>query len=267
MPRRDLPSIDELGRDLLEVPVWRRALCLALPFLLTAAFFVLGARGMYLGALLCVMALSFFTYGSTSHDLVHRTLRLPSWLNEALLCAIELLTLRSGHAYRIVHLHHHARFPAEDDLEGAAAGMPWWRALLDGVTLQPRLWLFALRNPGRFRAWIVGEAITVLALLAGCAAALKVTVLPAAYALLVIGGSWIFPFVTSFVPHDPSGTNDLTQTRLFRGRMLSWIALEHLYHLEHHLYPQVPHQNWPKLAHRLDPHFERLGLQPIKLFF
>lgn len=267
MPRRDLPSIDELGRDLLEVPVWRRVLCLALPFLLTAGFFVLGARGMYAGALLCTVALSFFTYASTSHDLVHRNLGLPRWLNEILLCAIELLAFRSGHSYRIVHLHHHARFPAEDDLEGAAAGMPWWRALLDGVTLQPRLWLFALKNPGRFHGWIVGEGLAVTALLIACALALRVTVLPAAYALLMVLGSWLYPLATSFIPHDPSGTSDLTQTRLFRGRVLSWIALEHFYHLEHHLYPQVPHQNWPALARRLDPHFERLGLQPIKLFF
>ena len=57
------------------------------------------------------------------------------------------------------------------------------------------------------------------------------------------------------------------QTKLFRGHVLSWLALEHLYHLEHHLYPGVPHHNWPDLATRLDPHFARAGLQPIKLLF
>jgi beta-carotene hydroxylase len=145
--------------------------------------------------------------------------------------------------------------------------MSWWRALLDGVTLQPRLLLFALQRPGKHRGWIVGEGCAVILLLGAALLALPVTVLPAAYALLMMAGSWTFPFVTSFIPHDPAGESDLTQTRLFRGRMLSWIALEHLYHLEHHLYPQVPHQNWPELARRLDPHFQRLGLQPIKLFF
>jgi len=33
--------------------------------------------------------------------------------------------------------------------------------------------------------------------------------------------------------------------------------------LEHHLYPSIPHQNWPNLARRLDPYFARVG---IKLF-
>ncbi len=266
MPDDGLPGLDVLGRDLLTLAGWRRALSLATPFVLAAAFFGFAARGWWVGAVACTVLLSFLTYGSISHDLVHGTLRLPRRLNEALLCAIELAAFRSGHAYRVVHLHHHARFPATDDLEGAAAAMPWWRALLDGVTLQPRLWAFALRR-GRDRAWIVGEAVAALALLGAALAARPWTIAPAAYAGLMIAGSWIFPFMTSFVPHDPRGGSELTQTRLFRGRVLSVLALEHLYHLEHHLYPQVPHHHWPKLARRLDPHFARAGLRPVKLLF
>jgi beta-carotene hydroxylase len=83
----------------------------------------------------------------------------------------------------------------------------------------------------------------------------------------MIAGSWIFPIATVLVPHDVHGEHEWTQTRLFRGRLLSFLAFEHLYHLEHHLYPQVPHHNWPELARRLDPHFARLGLRPIKLLF
>jgi beta-carotene hydroxylase len=49
--------------------------------------------------------------------------------------------------------------------------------------------------------------------------------------------------------------------------VVSVIALEHLYHLEHHLYPAVPHHNWPRLAKRLDPYFEAMGITPIKLWF
>ena len=43
--------------------------------------------------------------------------------------------------------------------------------------------------------------------------------------------------------------------------------MEHLYHLEHHLYPAVPHHNWPELARRLDPHFRSAGLSLIVLGF
>jgi fatty acid desaturase len=39
---------------------------------------------------------------------------------------------------------------------------------------------------------------------------------------------------------------------------------DHLYHLEHHLYPMVPHKNWPKLAARLDGYFKREGVDAIE---
>jgi len=262
----ELPSLDLLGRDLLDVRASRRLLSLSAPFLLTIAFFAFAASGLWAASVACTMLLTFLTYGSISHDLVHGTLGLPRALNESLLCGIELITFRSGHAYRVVHLHHHAHFPAPHDLEGAAAGMTWWQALLDGITLQPRLWRFAFRR-GRHRAWIGGEALAVLTLFAGSIVAIPWTIAPVIYAGLTIAGSWLFPFITSFIPHDPKGDSELTRTRLFRGRMLSIVALEHLYHLEHHLYPQVPHHNWPELARRLDPYFAAAGLRPLTLLF
>jgi len=265
MDRR--PSLEEIGRDLLVVPRWRLALTLMTPFALTALFFVLAARQWWLAALACPVLLSFLTYGSISHDLVHRNLRIPRWLNEALLCAIELTAFRSGHAYRTVHLHHHARFPANDDLEGSASKMTFWRALVEGFTLQPRLWTFAMKKNGRDRTWMIAEATAVIAGLAISIAVIPVTPLPFAYAALMIAGSWIFPLITAYIPHLPAGETALHQTKLFRGRVLSIVALEHLYHLEHHLYPQVPHHNWPALARRLDPFFEREGLRAIRLWF
>ena len=78
----------------------------------------------------------------------------PAWRRTLTLASPFIL------AYRIVHLHHHAHFPAADDLEGSAAAMSWWRALLEGPILQPRLLWFAIRN-GRDRAWVVGEAIAI----------------------------------------------------------------------------------------------------------
>jgi beta-carotene hydroxylase len=261
-----LPALDCLGDDLLVIPGWRRALSLALPFVIAVGFFLLWASGSRIGPVVCAGLVTFFTYGSISHDLVHGSLRLPRTLNHVLLCGVELITLRSGHAYRVTHLHHHARFPAGDDLEGAAAGMSWWRALLDGVSLQPRLWLFAYRR-GRHRVWIVGEAMAILVLLVASIAALRWTFAPLVYSALMLGGSWMFPLITSFIPHDPTAPTELGRTRLFRGTMLSIVALDHFYHLEHHLYPHVPHHRWPELARRLDPYFARAGLRPVRIWF
>lgn len=249
------------------VPAWRRALALAMPFAVCAAFFVCGARGWWLAALGCTMVLSFITYGSTSHDLVHRTLALPRAAEDALLCAMELICFRSGHAYRFTHLHHHASFPADDDLEAEAAKMTFVRAMFAGIALQPRLWLFAWRRARHERAWIAGEGIAVVALLAASIASIPLTPLPAVYAALMIAGSWIFPIITVWIPHIATGESELTRTRLFRGIVLELLAAEHLYHLEHHLYPRVPHQNWRRLARRLDPTFSTAGIKPVKLFF
>jgi beta-carotene hydroxylase len=262
-----LPSLDTLGRDLLVLPAWRRAISLSLPFLLVACFFVSAINGLWLAALACPVILSFITYGSISHDLVHRTLALPRWLNEPLLCAIELMALRSGHAYRFTHLHHHAHFPADDDIEARAARMSFVGALLDGITLQPRLWFFAMRASKRERGWIVSEGIAVIVLVCGSIALVPTTPLPGVYCALMIAGSWVFPLITVFIPHNAAATSELKQTRLFRGKVLSIVAAGHLYHLEHHLYPQVPHHYWPRLAKRLDPHFARLGIDPVMLLF
>jgi beta-carotene hydroxylase len=257
------PSLQSLGTDLLETSIAERIVCLALPFLTCAGFFVAAFRGAWGLALACAVLQSFFTYASVSHDLVHRTLKLPSWLNETMLCAIELMSFRSGHAFRTTHLHHHQKFPHDDDLEGAAAKMPWWRALADGLTAQGRLWWWAVQHSeGKKRRWIIGEGLAMLLLSAGCLA------FPAgqAYLAVTVAGSWIYPFMTSFLPHDAHGKDTLHQTRLFRGRLVAWLTCEHLYHLEHHLYPQVPHQRWPDLAKRLDPFFAEQGLKPIILW-
>jgi beta-carotene hydroxylase len=263
----ELPTLDALGRDLLRVAAWRRVVSLVAPFVLTTLFFILAGQGEWIAALVCPVLLSFLTYGSISHDLVHRNLGLPKWLNEILLSLIELLAFRSGHAYRAVHLHHHARFPAEDDLEGAAAKMSLVRALVEGIGLQPRLWFFAMRQPGAHRRWAIVECVAAAGLFAASVVAIPFTKAPVVYAVLMILGSWIFPVITAYIPHDARGTDALTQTKLFRGRVLSVIVLEHLYHLEHHLYPGVPHHNWPELAARLDPFFASAGVRPIKLLF
>jgi beta-carotene hydroxylase len=262
-----LPTLTELGPDLARVTPWRRAASLALPFAWCGAYFAFAALGWQAAAVFALVALSFVTYGSTSHDLVHRNLGLPRAVNEVLLCLIELLALRSGHAYRAAHLHHHARFPHPDDIEGSAAGKSWLAALAQGVVFQPRLWLWAMRHARRDQAWIVGEGIACVVLAALAAALVPWTPIPLAYTALMVAGAWINPLVTAYLPHDPSGENELFQTRAFRGVVASVVALEHLYHLEHHLYPSVPHHNWPELARRLDPYLEKAGVKPVKLWF
>ncbi len=64
-----------------------------------------------------------------------------------------------------------------------------------------------------------------------------------------------------YLPHDAKGETTLAKTRLFRGRLFRLVAFDHLYHLEHHLYPAVPHHHWPTLAARLEPHLTHDGVR------
>src|SRR4051812_25204323 len=128
----EIPSLRELGSDLQQVPAWRRLLTLTLPFVWCGAYFAFASMGWWPPAVFALVALSFVTYGSISHDLVHKNLGLPRRLNDILLCSIELLALRSGHAYQAAHLHHHARYPASDDIEATAARKTWVGAVAEG---------------------------------------------------------------------------------------------------------------------------------------
>ena len=262
-----LPTLDDLGPDLLRINAVQRISSVLLPFACVALYVTFATLRLWPVAVLALVYLSFVTYGSISHDLVHRTLGLPRRWNEFFLTTIELLAFRSGHAYRLAHLHHHARFPHDDDIEGAAAKMSLPRTLLEGVIFQPRIMLWALKRRTRTHPIVLFETCAVILLLAACFISLRWTPIFAVYATLMIMGSWIIPLVTSYIPHNPAGQTALAQTRLFRGRVLSIIALEHLYHLEHHLYPAVPHHNWPKLAHRLDPYFKDANVKPVILGF
>jgi beta-carotene hydroxylase len=261
-----MPPLRELGLELLHLTVPQRIVAVTRPFLWAAAYFVFAGLDCWWAAVFALVALSFVTYGSVSHDLVHRNLGLPAWLNDALLCATELLALRSGHAYQAAHLHHHARFPEADDVEAAIASRSLLGALTEGVVGQVRIWCWAVKN-GQRRAWIIGEGIACLTLAVAAAASCWITPIFAVYAALVVMGSWTIPLVTSYLPHDPDGAHELSRTRAFRGMLASIVALEHLYHLEHHLYPSVPHQHWPALAKRLDPYLERAGVKPICFWF
>jgi beta-carotene hydroxylase len=256
-----MPTLHELGNDLLHVAPLRRLITLALPIVAIGCYVLFAWLRWWPLAVVSVMALSFISYGSSSHDLVHRTLGLPHRVNDILLSLIELLSLRSGTAYRLSHLYHHQHLLARDDIEGSVAHGSLMGALASGPTMQIRLWLWAWTKYGTKRPALLFEAIGIAAMIVGAAVALRWSPVPLVYVALVVAGSWVFPLATVYIPHDAHGQTSLTRTRLFRGRLVRLITFDHLYHLEHHLYPAVPHHHWKALADRLDPHFERAGVR------
>jgi beta-carotene hydroxylase len=94
-----LHQLHELAPELFRITTARRIFTLLLPFLYVALYFVFATLGWWPLAVVSLIALSFVTYGSISHDLVHRNLGLPRFVNDLFLSLIELVALRSGHAY------------------------------------------------------------------------------------------------------------------------------------------------------------------------
>jgi beta-carotene hydroxylase len=236
------------------------------PVFFFLSFWFFAFQGYWIVAVLCAMALSFSTYGSTSHDLVHENLKIKKTINTVLLSFTEAICFRSGHAYKLSHLYHHKRYPHEDDVEGSASRMTFFRSLMEGVIFQFKIyrWSLTRADKSKYHSLVLMEGLIILLFVLFCILSLRFTFIPFVYLCLMISGSWIIPLVTSYAVHTPQGSNELQQTRLFRGKFFSVVAFNHLYHLEHHLYPMVPHKNWPKLAERLDDYFKKQGIEPIE---
>jgi beta-carotene hydroxylase len=249
----------------LKLSAFNLLLTILVPFTFFGLYFLFAFKGYWVLAILSTISLSFTTYGSSSHDLVHKNLGLNNTLNELLLSIMEAISMRSGHAYRLSHLHHHNRFPHHDDIEGAASKMTFIGSLFEGVIFQIKLYFWALRNykTAGQRGIILAEGTAVLLFVSFSIYSLQYTPVFFLYTCLMIAGSWIIPLITSYLVHTPEGAHELEQTKLFRGKFFSIISFEHLYHLEHHLYPMVPHKNWPALARRLDPYFKKQKIKPV----
>lgn len=250
-PHYDLPSLSDLGEDLLVITPVQRVMTLIMPFVCVGLYILLASFGVWPIAVAVLVYLSFITYGSTSHDLVHRNLGLSRSINDFFLSLIELMMLRSGHAYRLAHFYHHDRFPQDDDIEGAAAKHTLWHTFIDGMTLQFRIYVWAIQRTKHYRRYVVLELIGCLLIVVLAIALLPITVIPIVYVLSILLGSWFIPLITSYISRVSQGKHSIERTRLFRGTMVSIIVSDHLYQLEHHLYPSVPHHNWPHSVQRV----------------
>ena len=261
-----LPSISELGRDLIETTPRRRAATVALPFSLAAFHFGAASPHRWLVAAPIAFALTYVSYGSVSHDLVHHALGLPPRVNDALLSLVELLVFRSGTAYRVTHLHHHRRLAFDDDEEGRPARQPLWRVLVESPVYVSRLWVWAWRRATTRERGRIGVETSLIALFlaAAIASSPRTPVSPRMWSSSSSRPG--LPLVSVVSQHDAfRADGELARTRAYRGRLVPALTLEHLFHLEHHLYPMVPAHRWRELARRLDPHLARAGVHVVTL--
>ena len=258
-----LPRLADLGDDLRATNAWQRWWPVAVPWLWATAFVLLWgtpARGL---CALCLVGV-FSACSTSTHDVVHGNLGLSRRTGEWLLFLLGAPILESGHAYRLTHLEHHRSFPAEEDIEGEAAHLPFWRVLLGGPAFLPRLWLWAWRKSARHpegRRWLLAEAfLPLVGLLLGL---LHPGVM--AYAVAVLLSSWFYPVFAVWLPHRYFEPEPTRHALTFRGVLMPRLFLPLAYHLEHHLYPAVPSHNLPELARRLEPTLRARGVGVVRV--
>lgn len=263
----ELPPLEALGDDLLATTRSRRRLALARPFLGVAAYALAAYAGLWWLTPFLVF-LVFVAVVTATHDVVHGSLGLSRRQTEWALFALGAVLLESGHAYRATHLRHHHAFPGPDDPEGDPARMSLRKAILWGPLFLPRLWCWAYarnRPGGAMRRWLIAEAAWALVVPAAGVWFLPRTPAVLVYSALAIVGSWVYPLLTVHLPHRNYGDTPLSQTHTLRGTIVPALFLELTYHLEHHLYPEVPSHNLPELSRRLDPLLRRAGVRPRRV--
>lgn len=259
-----LPLLCELGNDLVHTTAWQRRTALARPFLLLAVFAILPVLGWWWLAPLVVF-LIFVAVVTVTHDVVHGSLGLTPRQTEFWLFALGVLLLESGHAYRLTHHQHHRIFPGPDDPEGDPARMSFWQSVWWGPCFLPRLWCWAWRRSEAQRSqrrWLLLEALWAGGMILLAVALSPLTVAPLMYVALAVVGSWVYPLLTVHLPHHGYGETALSQTGTLRGVIIPRLFLELTYHLEHHLYPQVPSHHLAELSRRLEPTLRAGGVVP-----
>lgn len=264
----DLPTLEALDAGLRHGGTLARSVTAVLPFATLAAFFLAWNQHAY-WLLPPIMLAHFVCTVAYLHDVAHGSAGLTAKQTHAVLFAMGALMLQSGHAFRYTHLFHHTHCLEQEDLEGAPARMALWRVLLAGPGYLPRLWRKSMREAGpRERRWIGAELACALGT-AGAAASLSSwSTGPLLYCALVYAGGWAYPLTTAYLPHYKPGARPLEQARTLRGAIVPALFMNLTYHLEHHLYPQVPSMNLRRLALRLDPLLAARGLAvPAPLFF
>ena len=234
-----------------------RELLLPMPWL--AGSLILADWQLYPVAL--ALSFVFFLTGlRIVHGAFHYTLGLPRRATDLLMFCFSLAMLGSMHAVQWNHLRHHRHCLAEDDIEAMGARRSAWGALLLGPRFPILLHRAALAGAnGAKRRWISAELGGNLAVAALVFGVLSSEIL--SYHLLAMGvGQCMTAFFAVWTVHHGCQRAG-TLARTVRNRFRAAITFSMFFHLEHHLFPQVPTARLHLLARRIDaaaPEMRRL---------
>ncbi len=250
---------------------WNAVLALYFGLWLGGAYLAVATENLPL-RLLCylVQGLALSTLAVLTHEAAHHLLtRSPKtdrWLGS--LCGLPILL--GFRAYRRMHLAHHTELRSAgdpDDMENLTANTRWLR-LLYVLMLLLGAYLYVVHVPLEVIKRTSGKERRGLLLETG--AIWSVVVL--AWVLLptqtMIRG-WLFPMMVAcqilntrgIAEHGLTSTgNELIDARTVTTHpVVSFLFCNINYHIEHHLYPNVPWYNLPKVHRLLEAEYFRAG--------
>jgi fatty acid desaturase len=245
------PRIRRIGwRDL--VPLSRlevlKELGLSLPWFALSLY--LAHVGWYLPAL--AASFVFFLTGLRQvHNAYHYALGLSRAPTEWVMFALSVLMLGSMHAIQLNHLRHHRHCMNDDDVESMGARMSGLGAILIGPLFPFCMhWkAFQLANRRQLR-WIAVELLANAAILILVFLVLDVPALRYHFLVMMIGHCLTAFFAVWTVHHDCDRSHFIART--LRGPIKNFLSFSMFFHVEHHLYPNVPTCHLARLAARLD---------------
>lgn len=238
-------------RDLVALTPAEVARELALPLPWLAASLAAAAGGLYPLAL--ALSFVFFLAGlRIVHGACHYAIGLSRRATEIVLFTLSLVMLGSMHAVRWNHLRHHRSCLATDDIEAMGARGSAWRAILVGPLFPVRLHRAALAGArNRERRWMFAELIGDLAVVGLVAGVLPERVLLYHLSAMAIGQCLTAFFAVWTVHHDCAEAMPPART-IRHHPVCSLVMFNMFFHVEHHLFPQIPTAHLPVLARRLD---------------
>jgi fatty acid desaturase len=182
------------------------------------------ALGLYLALFAC------------THDVMHGALGLSKRATDVWLFCGGVLMGLTGHGMRILHMRHHARPLAPDDIEGAGAARSLWGAVCEGPFNIARYRIEALRAANR-RGRTLQLAETVISVALTAAALASRSVSGAAWATVNVLMQLTLAAWASNLPHRPP--------RWLRALALklTWTGsptlMSFAFHHAHHAHPKV----------------------------
>jgi fatty acid desaturase len=235
---RDLATLSPAGAV--------RELLLPLPWLILS----LALADLHFWPLALAMSFVFFLTGlRVVHGAYHYALGLPRPATEWVMATFSVLMLGSMHAVQWNHLRHHRHCLAPNDIEAMGAHRSALGALLLGPRFPMALHRAALADASRpLRRWIFAElaanALWLVLLVVPCEAL--------AYHVLAMAlGQCLTAFFAVWTVHHDCGEHDAL-ARTIRNPLRNALSFDMFFHLEHHLFPQVPTAHLSVLARRLD---------------